>query len=283
MPIVAAGVSFSGSENARRELFSPTQSLMEYGCHCRHCSRCGGRDGQSHRHDEEGGVSSSERRVRGEDDKDPHHQDCCLDLPLDVLRNMDIRVDPWSAPTCAPPNALRIRPAHARTSGADVSRSDVRSYEGLGPCRRHRIATRARICSADFDTYACGGFEDSAKIAKHWDEWYLSPPPHRVGELVRLASTHRYLSFDPVTEHIVSEMGLVLRSDKGKGWGVVPSLLRLAVRCLSPACSPARSRMAWHGAASTAADPEARRGPACVLSAGPTHRLPFRRRRGRAA
>jgi hypothetical protein len=34
--------------------------------------------------------------------------------------------------------------------------------------------------------------------------------------VVRKASTHRYLSFDPVTEHIASEMRLVLRSDKGK-------------------------------------------------------------------
>ncbi len=226
---------------------------------------------------------SSERRVRGEDDKDPHHQDCCLDLPLDVLRNMDIRVAPWSAPACAPPNALRIRPANARTSGADVSRSDVRSCEGLGPCRRHRIATRARICSTDFYTYACGGFEDSAKIAKYSDEWYLSPPPHRVGELVRLASTHRYLSFDPVTEHIASEMRLILRSDKGKAGVLYRACFDLpSAACLPPACSPTHSRMAWHGLASTAADTEARRGPACVLSAGPTHRLPFRRRRGRA-
>ena len=88
------------------------------------------------------------------------------DLPRDVLRNMDVRVDSWSAPTFAPPNALRIRPANARTSGAHVSRSDIPSYEGLGPCARHRIATRARICSTDFYMYACGGLEDSAKIAK---------------------------------------------------------------------------------------------------------------------
>jgi hypothetical protein len=86
----------------------------------------------------------------------------------------------------------------------------------LGPCGRHRIATRARICSTDFCTYACGGLEDSAKIAKYSDEWYLSRL-HRVAELVRKASTHRYLSFDPVTEHIASEMRLVLRSEKGKG------------------------------------------------------------------
>jgi hypothetical protein len=77
------------------------------------------------------------------------------------------------------------------------------------------MATRARIHSTDFYTYACGGLEDSAKIAKYSDEWCLSPP-HRVGELVRKASTHRYLSFDPVTEHIASEMRLILRSATGK-------------------------------------------------------------------
>jgi hypothetical protein len=26
-------------------------------------------------------------------------------------------------------------------------------------------------CSTDFYTYACGGFEDSAKIPKYSDEW----------------------------------------------------------------------------------------------------------------
>ena len=43
------------------------------------------------------------------------------------------------------------------------------------------------------------------KIAKYSDEWNLSPP-HRVAELVRKASTHRYLTFDPVIEHIASEI-----------------------------------------------------------------------------
>ena len=76
-----------------------------------------------------------------------------------------------------------------------------------------------------------GGLEDSAKIAKYLDEWYLSPP-HRVAELVRKASTHRYLSFDPVTEHIPSEMRLVLRSDKGKA-GV---LYRACLDLPSAAC-----------------------------------------------
>ena len=107
----------------------------------------------------------------------------------------------------------------------------------MDPCVRHRLATRARICSTDFCTYACGGLEDSAKIAKYSDEWYLSPA-HRVGELVRLASTHRYLSFDPVTEHIASEMRLILRSDKGKA-GV---LYRACFDLPSAACLPPPGR-----------------------------------------
>ena len=112
---------------------------------------------------------SSGRRVRGEDDKIPPIKTASPDLPLDVLRNMDIRIDPWSAPTYGPPNALRIRPAQTRTSGADVSQGEAPSYEeGLRPCPRHRIATRARICSTDSYT---GGLEDSAKIAKYSDEW----------------------------------------------------------------------------------------------------------------
>ena len=133
--------------------------------------------------------------------------------------------------------------AHATTRGAHVSRSDVPSCEELGPCPRHRISTCARICSTGFYTYACGVLEDSANIAKYSDEWYLSPP-HRVGELVRRASTHRYLSFDLMTEHIASEMRLILCSNKGKGRRVLPSLLRRAVRCLPPARSPAHSRTA---------------------------------------
>ena len=31
-----------------------------------------------------------------------------------------------------------------------------------------------RLHSTDFYTYACGGFEDQAKIPKDSDEWYLS-------------------------------------------------------------------------------------------------------------
>ena len=50
--------------------------------------------------------------------------------------------------------------------------------------------------------------------------------------MVRKASTHRYLSFDPVTEHIASEMRLILRSNKGKA-GV---LCRACLDLPSAAC-----------------------------------------------
>ena len=135
---------------------------------------------------------SSGRRVRGEDDKIPPIKTIAPDLPLEVLRNMDIRVDPWSAPTCAPPNALRIRPAHARTRGAHVSRSDVPSYEGSGPCPRlpdrHVLSTRT---------------SGTSRRRTQSPSWF---------EKQALTGT----SFDPVTEHIASEMRLVLRIDKGK-------------------------------------------------------------------
>ncbi len=64
-------------------------------------------------------------------------------------------------------------------------------------------------------------------------------PPHRVAELVRKASTHRYLSFGPLTEHTASEMHLILRSDKGKA-----GVLYRACLDLPPAACPA----AFHGA-----------------------------------
>ena len=50
--------------------------------------------------------------------------------------------------------------------------------------------------------------------------------------------------FDPVTEHISSETRLILCSDKGKGQRVLPSLARLAVRCLP---TPASRRAACRG------------------------------------
>ena len=71
MLIAAAGVLFSGSENARQELLPPDAIAVWYG------SRCGGRVGQSRRHDQEEGVSivgeAGPRRGR----QDPWHQDCC--------------------------------------------------------------------------------------------------------------------------------------------------------------------------------------------------------------
>ena len=82
--------------------------------------------------------------------------------------------------------------------------------------------------------------------AKYSDPWYLSPL-HRVAELVRKASTRRYLSFDAVIEHIASEMRLILRSDNG-GDGV----LCRACLDLPPAAYPPPARLPtpeWRGMA----------------------------------
>jgi hypothetical protein len=114
------GSRFPEAKTPELELSSSTQSL---------CCTASGAAAAADALDRVAGMikkavyRSSGRRVRGEDDKIPATKTVAPDLPLDVLRNMDIRVDPWSAPPCAPPNALRIRPAHARTRGVHVSRS----------------------------------------------------------------------------------------------------------------------------------------------------------------
>ena len=120
---------------------------------------------------------SSGRRVRGEDDKIfPIKKKVAPDLPLDALRSMDIRVDPWSAPTCAPPSAYSPRTGQSEWRARQSERrSELRGVGPVPPDRRARLQ-----CSTDFDTYACGELEDSAKIRKYWDEWHLSRP-HRVG------------------------------------------------------------------------------------------------------
>ena len=108
MLIATAGVSVPGSENARQELSSPTQSLLRVAAATAAAAvdalnRVAGMVKKA-------AYRSSGRRVRGEDVKIPAIKTVAPDLPLDLLRNIDIRVDPWSAPTCAPPNALRISP-----------------------------------------------------------------------------------------------------------------------------------------------------------------------------
>ena len=157
-------------------------------------------------------------------------------------------------------------PAHTptRTSGAHVSRSDVPGYEELGPCPRHRIATRARICSTGFYTWrARGQRKDRQALGRVVP--LAAAPSRRVGS----KSTHRYLSFDPVTEHIASEMRLILRSDKGKAGVLYRACLDLPSAACPPSRPSAHSRMAWPGLASTEADPEARRGPVFMLSGWP--------------
>jgi hypothetical protein len=65
--------------------------------------------------------------------------------------------------------------------------------------------------------------------------------------VVRKASTHRYLSFDPVTEHIASEMRLVLHSNKGKAGVFCRACLDLpSAACLPPARAPTPE---WRGMA----------------------------------
>ncbi len=91
----------------------------------------------SRRHEQEGGISNVEGfgRVRGEDDKIPPIKTVAPDLPL---RRAPVYGHPRRSVVCThlcTANTLRIRPAHARTSGAYVSRSDVPSYEGVGPVR----------------------------------------------------------------------------------------------------------------------------------------------------
>jgi hypothetical protein len=246
------GSRFPVGENARQELLPPDAIAIWYG------SRCGGRVGQCRRHDQEGGVSivgeggSAARTTRSLASRLllPIVRSTCSGIRTSAsIRGLHPPVH------CRTPcgfsrrtrnlahhlRSRRKRPTNARTSYAfAVTRGWVRAPAAGSP--------RARICSTDFYTCACGGLEDSAKIAKYSDEWYLSPP-HRVGELARKASTHRYLSFDPVTEHIASEMRLVLHSDKGKAGVFCGALPRLAVRCLPPARPPAQSRMAWRGVA----------------------------------
>jgi hypothetical protein len=54
------------------------------------------------------------------------------------------------------------------------------------------------------------------------------------------ASTHRYLSFELKTEHIVSEMRLILRSDKGKAGVLYRACLDLPSAALSCPLLPSR-------------------------------------------
>jgi hypothetical protein len=101
--------------------------------------------------------SSGRRRVRGEDDKIPPIKTVATDLPLDVLRSMcfsmDLRVTPGrpirGLHPCAPPSALRIRPAYAKNewrARQSGRRSELRGAGPVppGPAVAVRIATRAR-------------------------------------------------------------------------------------------------------------------------------------------
>ncbi len=190
---------------------------------------------------------SSGRRVRGEDDKIPPIKTAAPDLPLAVLRRMGIRVDPRSAPTCAPPNALRIRPANASTSGAHVSRSDVRSYEGVGPvppppdrdARSHmqhrllhlRVQRARRQCK---DRQVLGRVVPLA-----------AAPSRRVGS----KSRHSQVPVLRPRDRAHRERDAPHPPQRqGQGRGVVPSLPRLAVLpAPRPAARPLPYGVAWSG------------------------------------
>jgi hypothetical protein len=204
--LAAGGLVF---RKRKRQTVNKTGALVldaiaiGYGCHFSRCSRCVGRLNRVAGKIKKAVYRSSGRRVRGEDDKIPAIKSVAPDVPLDVLRNMDIRVDPWCAPTCAPPNALRIRSAHARTSGTHVSRSDVPSYEGLGPCARHRIATRSHMQHRlrHPRVWRIRGQRKDRQVLGQVVPLAAAPSWLLVG-LVRKASTRRYLSFDSLTEHL---------------------------------------------------------------------------------
>jgi hypothetical protein len=92
-------VSFSGSEIARQKLSSPTQSLWGTAAAATAAAAADALDRVAGMI-KKAAYRSSGRRVRGEDDKIPAIKTVAPDLLLDVLHNMDIRVDPWSAPPC---------------------------------------------------------------------------------------------------------------------------------------------------------------------------------------
>jgi hypothetical protein len=135
----------------------------------------------------------------------------------------------------------RKRPAHARTSYAlGAMRGWVRApAAGLPRALAYAAPTSTATCAA-----ARGQRKDRQVLGRVVP---LDAAPSSL--VVRKASTRRYLSFDPVTEQIASEMRLVLRTDKGKAGVVLPSFPRLAVRCLPPSpLRPFPNGVAWRGA-----------------------------------
>jgi hypothetical protein len=144
MLIIAAGLVFR-KRTRQTGALAPDAIAIGHGCHCSHCSRCGGRVEQSRSHDQEDGVSivgeAGPRRGR----QDPSHQDC---IPRSAARS-----GTWTTASIRGLRPLVHRrapcafgPHTPRTSGAHVGRGDVRSYEGLGPCLpppdRHVLSTR---------------------------------------------------------------------------------------------------------------------------------------------
>jgi hypothetical protein len=107
------------------------------------------------------------RRVRGEDDKDPHHQDCSS---RSAARRAPEYGHPRRSVVCthlctADPLAHSPRKRQNEWRRRQPQRRSERRGVGPVPPPPHRHA-RSHI-QHDFYTYACGGLEDSAKIAKY--------------------------------------------------------------------------------------------------------------------
>ena len=100
----------------------PDTIAIWYGCHCSHCSRCGGRVGQSRRHDQEGGVSivgeAGPRRGR----QDPSHQDCCS---RSAARLAPVYGHPRRSVVCTHLCTAERRLANSPRTPAPVARTSV--------------------------------------------------------------------------------------------------------------------------------------------------------------
>ena len=177
---------------------------------------------------------SSGRRVRGEDDKIPPIKTAAPDLPLDVLRNMDIRFDfVVCTHLCA---AERLAHSPRKRQIEWRARQSERRFKSRRvepvrppPDRHARSHMQHRLL------HLAG-----SRTAQRSPSTRTSGTSRRRTDLVVNASTRRYLSVDAVTEHIASEMRLILRSDKGKA-GV---LYRACLDLPSAACPRLRA-LGW--------------------------------------
>ena len=126
---------------------------------------------------------SSWRRVRGEDHTIPAIKTVAPDLPLDVLRNMDIRVDPWSAPHVHHRTPLRIHGALNTTCEAGVSAPRT-------PKRVARTGIVAIACSALKGRLICWRMYCPRRVGRGTAAFFL----RTVGVVVRATAQATRLS-----------------------------------------------------------------------------------------